>query len=191
MRREAFLHLTARDVTANHSIRTGELRAHRSDLIERPALGRHRSFDGLKGNLRIFYNDCSHVRAVLAVLRAARTARRRGVDIVVGHMSLHRAPPRHVKRAQDLMAQFECLPLEPSTDRESEIDFELAAALRRRPAIIVTGRLVSGNAGECGENAALYRWYVRIEKLLESGIDVWTAVYDNIRPGRLTRKSAG
>jgi K+-sensing histidine kinase KdpD len=189
--REALLHLKAHDVTAYNSLQGGEVRVRRADIIDRLPPGRPRSFDGLKGNLRIFYDDSSHIGAVLAVLRAARTARRRGVDIVVGHMPLHRAPPRHVKRAHDLMAEFECLPLERAIDRESEIDFDVATALRRHPAIIATGRMVSTGVGVRRERAALDRWHLRIEELLGAGVDVWTAVYDNVRPERRRRTSVG
>src|ERR1035441_6010306 len=70
-------------------------------------------------------------------------ARRQGMDIVVGHMPLHRAPQRQLKRAHDLMAEFECLPLEPPIDRESETDFDVAGALAPPPTIIATGKLVS------------------------------------------------
>ena len=113
------------------------------------------------------------------------------MDIIVGHMPPHPALQRQLKRAHDLMAEFKCLPLEPPIDRESETDFDVAAALRRHPTIIATGKLVSAGVAERQGNAALDRWCLRIEELLGAGIDVWTAVYDNIRPSRRRRTSAG
>jgi hypothetical protein len=188
---EARLHLKAPDVNAYNSLQVGETRARRGDIFDGCPLDRHRSCNGLKGNLRIFYADSSRIGVVLAMLRTARAARRRGIDIVLGHMPLHRAPDRQLKRANDLMAQFECLPLEIAIDGESDTDFDVAAALRSHPAIIATGKPVSAGVNENRGNAALDRWYLRIEQLLGAGVDVWTAVYHNIRPGRLRRTSPG
>jgi len=184
----------APDVIAYNSLQVGETRARCGDSSDGSPLDWHRSFDGLKGNLRIFYADSSHIGVVLAMLRAARAARaarRRGIDVALGHMPLHRAPQRQPKRAQDLMAPFECLPLASPIDSESEIDFDVGAALRRHPTIIATGRPVSTRVSESTGNAALDRWYLRIEQLLGAGIDAWAAVYSNIQPGRLRRTSAG
>jgi two-component system sensor histidine kinase KdpD len=185
------LRLKAPDVIACSSLQVGETRARRGDNFDGSTLERHRSSNGLKGTLRIFYADSSHIGVVLAMLRSARAARRRGVDIVLGHMPLHRAPQRQLKRAHDLMAHFECLPLQPSIDRESETDFDVAVALRRHPTIIATGGPVSMGVNASRGNAALDRWYLRIEQLLGAGVDAWTAVYNNIRPWRLAPPSAG
>src|ERR1019366_7206391 len=72
--REALLHLKAPDVIAYNSLQVAEVRAHPGDIFDGPPLDRHRSVDGPKGNLRIFYADSSYIGVVLAMLRAARAS---------------------------------------------------------------------------------------------------------------------
>jgi two-component system sensor histidine kinase KdpD len=131
-----------------------------------------------RGVLRIFYADSPHIGVILRMLRAARSARRRGIDIVIGPFSLPAGPQPQIRRALGLRSEFECLPTQALDARRAGADFDnfdLAAALRREPSIIATGKLLKANRDGMAD-AALDRWYQAIETLLAAGIDIWAAL---------------
>jgi len=121
------------------------------------------------------------------MLRAARTVRRDGEDIVIGHLPLLPASARALKRIRRLQESIEALPLEPGVPDPTAADFDISAALRRRPRIIVTGKLIAPTAVR-DRDVALDNWYERIERLLAAGINVWTAIYGT-RPARRFRRA--
>jgi K+-sensing histidine kinase KdpD len=143
--------------------------------------------DQAKGNLRIFYADPPRIGVVIAMLRAARTVRRDGEDIVIGHLPLLPASPRALKRIRALQESIESLPLEPAVPDQTAPDFDISAALQRRPRIIVTGKLLTPHAAR-DRDVTLDSWYERIEQLLAAGINVWTAIYAT-RPARRFRRA--
>jgi two-component system sensor histidine kinase KdpD len=107
-----------------------------------------------------------------AMLEAARAARAGGADVAIGYVE-----PHGRIETDRLMQGLEQLPVRAVHYRGVlRQEFDLDAALRRRPAILVVDELAHSNPVG-GEPAPRHpkRWQ-DIEELLEAGIDVWTTV---------------
>ena len=123
-----------------------------------------------RGRLRIFFGASAGVGKTYAMLEAARVERAAGRDIVVGYVEPH---GRH--ETERLMEGLEQLPVLPVRYRSTvRREFDLDAALQRRPEIILVDELAHSNLVE-GEPAPRHakRWQ-DIEELLDAGINVWT-----------------
>ncbi len=107
-----------------------------------------------------------------AMLEAAHNVRASGTDIVVGYVEPHGRAD-----TERLLEGLEQLPLLPVTYRGIvRREFDLDAALRRHPAILLVDEFAHSNVVG-GEPAARHpkRWQ-DIQELLDAGIDVWTTV---------------
>ena len=120
------------------------------------------------GQLRIFFGYCAGVGKTYTMLRAAHRAAQLGTDIVAGYIEPHTRP-----ETMALLGGLESLP--PKTVRRGDTlirEFDLDAALRRKPKIILVDELAHSNAPGCRHAK---RWQ-DIEELLDAGIDVYTTV---------------
>ncbi|HEV7632394.1 MAG TPA: sensor histidine kinase KdpD [Steroidobacteraceae bacterium] len=125
-----------------------------------------------RGRLRIFFGATAGVGKTYAMLEAARTARTAGTDVVIGYVQPHGRVD-----TERLMEGLEQLPTLPVRYRGIvRQEFDLDAALSRRPAILVVDELAHSNI-EGGEPPPRHakRWQ-DIEELLDDGINVWTTV---------------
>jgi two-component system, OmpR family, sensor histidine kinase KdpD len=125
-----------------------------------------------RGRLRIFFGATAGVGKTYAMLSAAQAARLAGAEIVVGYLE-----PHGRKDTESLAAGLERLAPLPVAYRDVvREEFDLDAALRRRPAILLVDELAHSNLAG-GEPAPRHpkRWQ-DIEELLEAGIDVWTTL---------------
>ena len=125
-----------------------------------------------RGRLRIFFGASAGVGKTYAMLEAARVERTAGRDIIVGYVE-----PHGRQETERLMEGLEQLPMLPVRYRETvRREFDLDAALRRRPEIALVDELAHSNLVE-GEPAPRHakRWQ-DIEELLDAGINVWTTV---------------
>ena len=125
-----------------------------------------------RGRLRIFFGATAGVGKTYAMLEAARGARASGSDVVIGYVEAHGRI-----ETDRLMEGLERLPvLQVQYRGILRQEFDLDAALRRRPAILVVDELAHSNLTG-GEPAPRHpkRWQ-DIEELLEARIDVWTTV---------------
>jgi two-component system sensor histidine kinase KdpD len=125
-----------------------------------------------RGWLRIFFGATAGVGKTYAMLEAARAARAKGVDLAIGYVE-----PHGRVETERLMQGIEQLPTMAVKYRDIvRQEFNLDAALARRPAILVVDELAHSNLAG-GEPAPRHpkRWQ-DIEELLEAGIDVWTTV---------------
>ena len=125
-----------------------------------------------RGRLRIFFGASAGVGKTYAMLEAARVERAAGRDIIVGYVEPH---GRH--ETERLMEGLEQLPVLPVRYRSTvRHEFDLDAALQRRPEIVLVDELAHSNLVE-GEPAPRHakRWQ-DIEELLDAGINVWTTV---------------
>lgn len=125
-----------------------------------------------RGRLRIFFGATAGVGKTYAMLEAARGARAAGADLVLGYVELHGRV-----ETERLMEGIEKLPTLPvRIGGAVRQEFDLDAALRRRPAILVVDELAHSNLSG-GDPAPRHpkRWQ-DIEELLIAGIDVWTTV---------------
>jgi two-component system sensor histidine kinase KdpD len=121
-----------------------------------------------RGKLRIFFGYAAGVGKTYAMLTAAQRERDAGVDVVVGYVEPHGRP-----ETEALLAGLETLPMLSITYRGTALrEFDLDAALARKPAIILVDELAHTNAPGTRHPK---RWH-DIEELLAAGIDVWTTL---------------
>ena len=125
-----------------------------------------------RGALRIFFGATAGVGKTFAMLSAAHAARLAGAEIVIGYVE-----PHGRVQTEGLMAGLERLPTLPVSYRGIvRHEFDLDAALKRRPGILLVDELAHSNVVG-GEPAPRHpkRWQ-DIEELLEAGVDVWTTL---------------
>src|ERR1700681_3849086 len=121
-----------------------------------------------RGRLKIFFGASAGVGKTYAMLVAAQTLRRAAGDVVIGVLETH-------GRAETaaLLEGFEQLPpLLLDVQGASVKEFNLDAALVRRPALILVDELAHTNAPGARHPK---RWQ-DIDELLASGIDVFTTL---------------
>ena len=125
-----------------------------------------------RGKLRIFFGAAAGVGKTHAMLESARAARADGTDIVVGYVE-----PHGRVETERLLEGLERLPTLPIRYRGIvRQEFDLDAALKRHPVVLVVDEFAHSNLIE-GEPAPRHekRWQ-DIEELLAAGISVWTTV---------------
>ncbi|HAH0865668.1 TPA: hypothetical protein GFY00_04690 [Escherichia coli] len=121
-----------------------------------------------RGKLKVFFGACAGVGKTWAMLAEAQRLRAQGLDIVVGVVETHGR-----KDTAAMLEGLAVLPLKRQAYRGRHIsEFDLDAALARRPALILMDELAHSNAPGSRHPK---RWQ-DIEELLEAGIDVFTTV---------------
>ncbi|MEO8199919.1 MAG: sensor histidine kinase KdpD [Gemmatimonadota bacterium] len=121
-----------------------------------------------KGRLKIFLGASPGVGKTYSMLEKARAKRADGIDVVVGIVETHGREETH-----RLVDGLELLPRHTTEYHNARIDeFDLDAALARRPALLLVDELAHTNAP--GSRHAK-RWQ-DVEELLASGIDVYTTL---------------
>jgi two-component system, OmpR family, sensor histidine kinase KdpD len=125
-----------------------------------------------RGHLRIFFGATAGVGKTYAMLEAARNVRANGADVVVGYVE-----PHGRIETERLLEGLERLPVLPVHYRGIiRQEFDLDAALKRKPAILIVDELAHSNiVGGTPAPRHPKRWQ-DIEELLEAGISVWTTV---------------
>src|SRR5262245_16083756 len=121
-----------------------------------------------RGRLRIFFGAAAGVGKTYAMLEAARDRRREGIDVVVGYVETHGRP--------DTQALLEGLPALPrmSMSYRGRVleEFDLDAALERRPGLVLVDELAHTNV----PGSRHERRHQDVEELLRAGIDVYTTL---------------
>jgi two-component system, OmpR family, sensor histidine kinase KdpD len=120
------------------------------------------------GRLKVFVGAAPGVGKTYAMLAGARRLKAEGVDIVIGLVETH-------GRAETgaLLEGLEIVPRRKADYRGRQIEeFDIDAALARRPKLIVVDELAHTNAPDSRHPK---RWQ-DVEELLAAGIDVWTAL---------------
>ncbi|WP_447975420.1 DUF4118 domain-containing protein [Nitrospira sp. Kam-Ns4a] len=121
-----------------------------------------------RGKLKIFFGATAGVGKTYAMLEAAHEQRADGVDVVVGWVETHGRA-----ETEALLTGLEILPPRAIEYRGTTLrEFDLDAALARRPQLILMDELAHTNAP--GSRHAK-RWQ-DIQELLEAGIHVYTTV---------------
>ncbi len=121
-----------------------------------------------RGRLKIFFGAAAGVGKSYAMLMAARERRTENLDVVVGLVETHGR-----KETQLLLEGLEVLPTRQINYKGTVLhEFDIDAALKRRPAIILVDELAHTNV-PCSRHPK--RWQ-DIHELLEAGIDVYTAL---------------
>ena len=121
-----------------------------------------------QGNLKIFFGYAAGVGKTCAMLKAAHRAKEQGLDVVVGYVERHSRP--------DTLALLDGLELIPDQIIDYKgiklKEFDLDAALKRKPRIILVDELAHSNAAGCRH----LKRYQDVEELLRAGIDVYTTI---------------
>jgi len=121
-----------------------------------------------RGRLKIFFGMAAGVGKTYAMLLAARERRAENLDVVVGLVETHGRA-----ETQALLEGLEVLPAKPIDYRDTVLrEFDLDAALKRRPSILLVDELAHTNAPGSRHPK---RWQ-DIEELIDAGIDVYTAL---------------
>lgn len=121
-----------------------------------------------RGRLRVFLGMCPGVGKTYAMLEAARLKMAEGLDLMAGLVETHGRA-----ETEALLYGMPVLPraaIEYKGHRLEE--FDLDAALARRPALILVDELAHTNAPGLRHPK---RWQ-DVEELLEHGLDVWTTL---------------
>ena len=119
-----------------------------------------------RGKLKVFFGAAAGVGKTYAMLEEARERRAAGVDVVVGYVEPHTRP-----ETQALLGGLEQLSPRMVDHRDTRLgEFDLDAAVARRPTLMLVDELAHTNAP--GSRHAK-RWQDVLE-LLGAGIDVYT-----------------
>ncbi|OAP41185.1 histidine kinase [Sinorhizobium glycinis] len=123
---------------------------------------------GGRGKLTVFLGAAPGVGKTYAMLMRAQRLKEEGADIVIGLVETHGR-----SETAALLEGLEVLPRREVVHSGRTLhEFDLDAALARRPRIIVVDELAHTNLGE-GRHPKRYQ---DIEELVDAGIDVWTAL---------------
>lgn len=121
-----------------------------------------------RGKLKIFFGASPGVGKTYSMLNEARRLRAQGLDVVVGIVETHGR-----SETAELLQGLEVLPRKSVMYRGHTLEeFDLDAALTRRPSVLLVDELAHTNALGCRHPK---RWQ-DIEELIAAGIDVLTTV---------------
>jgi two-component system sensor histidine kinase KdpD len=120
------------------------------------------------GKLKIFLGYSAGVGKTYAMLDDAREQLNSGTDVIIGYVEPHTRP--------ETLRLLEGLPvIEPKTIQYKNMtlkEFDLEAALVRKPQLILVDELAHSNA----QGVRNKKRYQDVEELLNAGIDVYTTV---------------
>lgn len=147
---------------------------HRPDPDKLLARVKHDEARQGRGRLKIYFGAAPGVGKTYAMLSEAREKRGAGVDVVVGIAETHdRVETEQLLGMPTLRGMLPILPRRRVEYRGVTLEeFDLDAALARRPQLIVVDELAHTNAP--GSRHAK-RWQ-DVQELLDAGIDVYTTV---------------
>ncbi|MBY0613447.1 MAG: DUF4118 domain-containing protein, partial [Beijerinckiaceae bacterium] len=121
-----------------------------------------------RGRLKVFLGAAPGVGKTYAMLSGARRLKADGIDVVIGLAETHGR-----QETAALVEGLEILPLRSSEYRGRTLyEFDVDAALARKPKLIVVDELAHTNAPESRHP----KRHQDIDELLGAGIDVWTAL---------------
>ena len=121
-----------------------------------------------KGHLKIFFGYAAGVGKTYAMLKAAHIAKKQGVDVVAGYIDAHARP-----KTAALLNGLEVLPAKEFSCGGAVLhEFDIDAALKRKPRLILVDELAHANA----KGSRHANRYQDIKELLRAGIDVYTTV---------------
>lgn len=121
-----------------------------------------------QGKLKIFFGYAAGVGKTYAMLEAAHEAKKQGIDVVAGYIEPHARPATAA-----LVNGLEVI--SPLVINHKDItlnEFNLDAAIKRNPQLILVDELAHTNADGCRH----IKRYQDIEELLKAGIDVYTTI---------------
>jgi two-component system, OmpR family, sensor histidine kinase KdpD len=125
-----------------------------------------------RGRLRIFFGASAGVGKTYAMLEAARNMRVNGTDVVVGYVE-----PHGRAETERLLEGLEQLPFLMVNYRGIvRREFDLDAALKRYPAILLVDELAHSNLVGGDPTPRHPKRWQDVRELLDAGINVWTTI---------------
>jgi two-component system sensor histidine kinase KdpD len=121
-----------------------------------------------RGRLKIFFGASAGVGKTFAMLAAAQALRRSGTDVVVGLLETH----GRAETAAMLEGLEQLPPLMLDVQGAKVKEFDLDAALKRRPTLLLVDELAHTNAPGARHPK---RWQ-DVDELLGAGIDVYSSL---------------
>ena len=125
-----------------------------------------------RGKLKIFFGASAGVGKTFSMLESARNARAAGVDVVVGYVEPH----GRVETEQLLVGLEQLAFLEVRYRGITRREFDLDAALKRAPGVLLVDELAHSNLVDGEPKPRHAKRWQDIEELLAAGITVWTTV---------------
>ena len=133
-----------------------------------PLRGPRQARKPARGQLKIFFGYAAGVGKTYAMLEAARRAKASGIDVVAGYIEPHTRP-----ETMALLEGLEQLPPKTIPCKDTELrEFDLDAALKRHPQLLLVDELAHANAEGCRH----VKRFQDVQELLRSGINVYTTV---------------
>jgi two-component system sensor histidine kinase KdpD len=121
-----------------------------------------------QGRLKIFFGSCAGVGKTFGMLEAAQRLREKNIDVVVGLVESHGR-----EETAELLDKLEILSTKSIEYRsKSVMEFDLDAALARKPSVILIDELAHSNVSGSRHNK---RWQ-DIKELLDAGITVYSTL---------------
>ncbi len=128
----------------------------------------HEDARAKRGRLKIFFGASAGVGKTYAMLSAAQRMRAQGIDVAVGVIETHGRA-----ETEAMAAGLERLPVRQVAHRGQTLgEFDLDAALARRPGLLLVDELAHSNAPGSRHPK---RWQ-DVEELLAAGIDVYSTI---------------
>src|SRR5215831_6618843 len=123
-----------------------------------------------RGKLTVFFGATAGVGKTFTMLEDARARKAKGVDVVVGYVE-----PHGRAETESLLDGLERLPyLEVAYKDRTLRDFDLDAALARRPQVLLVDELAHSNPIEGQPRPRHAKRWQDIEELLDAGVDIST-----------------
>lgn len=121
-----------------------------------------------QGKLKIFLGYAEGTGKTYAMLQAAHQAKEHGIDVVAGYIEAHNSP-----HTEALLEGLELLqPKQVSLGDTNGFEFDIGAALKRKPSLILLDEYAHTNIG----NSRHFKRYQDVQELLNAGINVYTTV---------------
>jgi len=131
-------------------------------------LKRAQAEESRRGKLKIFFGAMAGVGKTYSMLEAARHRKKEGLDVVAGYVETHKRV-----ETEALLEGLEVLPRKTISYKNVDLpEFDIDAALKRNPSLILVDELAHTNAPG---SRHLKRWR-DVEELLAAGIDVYTTL---------------
>jgi len=121
-----------------------------------------------EGKLKIFFGMCAGAGKTYSMLKTAQQAKAERIDVVIGVVETHNRI-----ETEELLEGLENISLKEITYRDSLFkEFDLDAALQRKPSIIIIDELAHSNI----PGSRNVKRYLDVQELLKNGIDVFTTL---------------
>ena len=139
-----------------------------SQLLRRLQFEEEEKLKKSRGKLKIFLGYAAGSGKTYAMLKAAHEAKKHHIDVVAGYVAPHARPD-----TQALVKGLETIaPMEIAYKGVKLREFDLDAALKRNPRLILVDELAHTNVKGCRNE----KRYQDVKELLRAGIDVYTTM---------------